>query len=121
MSRLNQQQQAMLIWPVLALAARMQRVLTYGEIQGLTGIAARGQAEALGMINRYCKRKHHPLLNTIAVLAQGEGVGFPAHGEPDKLTPVQFLEERARVFAFDWSTVEKPRPGDFEPSQSATP
>jgi hypothetical protein len=59
----------MLIWPVLALAARMQRVLTYGEIEGLTGIAAVGQAKALGMINRYCKRKHYPLLNTIAVLA----------------------------------------------------
>ncbi len=74
MSQLNNPQQAMLIWPVLALAARMQRVLTYGDIEGLTGIMAVGQAKPLGMINGYCKRKHYPLLNTIAVLGQGEGV-----------------------------------------------
>jgi hypothetical protein len=122
MSQLNNPQQAMLIWPVLALAARMQKVLTYGDIEGLTGIVARGQGEALGMINRYCKRKHYPLLNTIAVLGQGDGAGFPGYGEPDGLTNGQYLEERARVFAFDWTTkaVDKPRPEDFEAAQSAT-
>jgi hypothetical protein len=116
MSQLNNSQQAMLIWPVLALAARMQKVLTYGDIAGLTGIAAVGQAEALGMINRFCKRKHYPLLNTIAVLGQGDGVGFPGHGEPEGLTNTQYLEERARVFAFDWTSkaVDKPRPENFE-------
>ncbi len=119
MSQLNQPQQAMLIWPVLALAARMQKVLTYGDIEGLTGIVAVGQAKALGMINRYCKRKHYPPLNTIAVLGQGDGVGFPGPGEPDKLTNAQYLEERARVFAFDWTSkaVDKPRPEDFEAAQ----
>jgi len=122
MSQLNNSQQAMLIWPVLALAARMQRVITYGDIAGLTGIAAVGQGESLFMINRYCKRKHYPLLNTIAVLGQGDGVGFPGAGEPDKLTPAQCLEERARVFAFDWTStaVDKPRPEDFEVARSAT-
>jgi len=122
MSQLNNPQQAMLIWPVLALAARMQKVLTYGDIAGLTGIAAVGQAKALDMINRYCKRKHYPLLNTIAVLGQGEGVGFPGPGEPDRLANAQYLEERARVFAFDWTkeAVDKPRPEDFEAAQSGT-
>jgi hypothetical protein len=48
MTQLNQPQQAMLIWPVLALAARMQRVLTYGDIQGLTGIAAQGRVRLWG-------------------------------------------------------------------------
>jgi hypothetical protein len=120
MSQLNNPQQAMLIWPVLALAARMQKVLTYGDIEGLTGVMAVGQAEALGMINRYCKRKHYPLLNTIAVLGQGERAGFPGEGEPDRLTNAQYLEERARVFAFDWTgkAVHKPRPEDFEAAQS---
>jgi len=120
MSQLNNPQQAMLIWPVLALAARMQKVLTYGDIEGLTGIVAVGQAKALGIVNRYCKRKHYPALNTIAVLGQGDGVGFPGPGEPDRLTNAQYLEERARVFAFDWTSkaVDKPRPEDFEAAQS---
>jgi hypothetical protein len=119
---MTNREQAMLIWPVLAQAAQMQRVLTYGAIAGFTGIAAVGQGEALGMINRYCKRKRYPLLNTIAVLGQGEGVGFPSYGAPDALSPAQYLEERARVFAFDWTStaVDKPRPDDFEAAQSAT-
>jgi hypothetical protein len=73
------------------------------------------------MINRYCKRKHYPLLNTIAVLGQGDGVGFPGPGAPDRLTNAQYLEERARVYAFDWTStvVDKPRPEDFEAAQSA--
>jgi hypothetical protein len=122
MSKLNNSQQAMLIWPVLALAARMQQVLTYGDIEGLTGIAAVGQGEALGMINRYCKRKRYPLLNTIAVSGQGDGVGFPSYGAPDRLTNAEYLEERARVFAFDWTSraVDKPRPDDFDAAQLAT-
>ena len=32
------EEQAVLIWPVLAFAARMQRVLTYGELEELTEI-----------------------------------------------------------------------------------
>ena len=119
---MNQPEQAVLIWPVLALAARMQKVLTYGDIEGLTGIAAVGQAEALGLINRYCKSRRYPSLNTIAVLGQGDGVGFPGRGEPNRMTNAQYLEERARVFAFDWTSkaVDKPRPEDFEAAQSTT-
>jgi hypothetical protein len=122
MAQLNQPQQAMLIWPVLALAARMQRVLTYKDIEGLTGIVAQGQAKALGMINHYCKHKRYPLLNTIAVLGQGEGVGFPSYGEPGGMTEAQYLEERARVFGFDWTStaVDKPRPEDFDAHSAST-
>lgn len=120
MSELNNREQAMLIWPVLALAARMQRVLTYGEIEGLTGIARVGQAKPLWMINDYCKRKRYPLLNTIAVSGHGEKVGFPSEGEPDGFTSAEFLEERAKVFAFDWTNKDKPRPSDFEVPQSTS-
>jgi len=40
-------EQAVLLWHVLAFAARMQRVLTYGEVDDLTGVLARGQADPL--------------------------------------------------------------------------
>jgi hypothetical protein len=113
---MTQAEQAVLIWPVLVFAARMQRVVTYGELEGLTGIDARGQHEALGRIHSYCERKHYPSLNSIAVSADG----FPGDGYPTKMTPIEFLVERARVFAFGWSVKEKPRSQDFEALQSAS-
>ena len=115
MSQLSQPQQAMLIWPVLAQAARMQRVLTYSELEGFTGIFRNGQGVALGLIKAYCERKGYPKLNTIVVL---EETGFP--GYPEQVTATEFLTERARVFAFNWPGKEKPRPEDFESAASVS-
>jgi hypothetical protein len=98
---MTQSEQAVLIWPVLALAARTQRVLTYGELEGFTGIVKYGQNEALGLIHAHCEQKHYPALNAIVV---SEDTGFPGGGFPKQMTPQEFLVERARVFAFDWST-----------------
>lgn len=119
MSQLKQPEQAVLIWPVLALAARMQRVLTYSELEGLAGIPRYGQNEALHLVYLYCERKRYPLLNSIVV---NQATGFPGDEHPKKMTPTEFLIERARVFAFDWTStaVDKPRPEDFRASQSAT-
>jgi hypothetical protein len=47
------EEQAVLIWPVLTFAARMQRVLTYREVEDLTGIPARAQSDPLHLIHRY--------------------------------------------------------------------
>lgn len=108
---MNQPDQAVLIWPVLVQAADMQRSLTYGELEGYTGIAAHGQHTALGLIHDYCKRKDYPILNVIVVSAK---TGFPGEGFPEKqMTPTDLLIERARVFAFDWSGKPKPRAEDF--------
>lgn len=106
-------EQAELIWPVLAFAAQMQRVLTYGDVQDFTGIKATYQGESLNRIKAYCERKHYPLLNSIVVLADTRlpGGGFP-------ISPVELLVEQARVFAFDWAG-KNPRSEDFEASQSA--
>ena len=94
----------------------MQRFLTYGELEGYTGIAAQGQHKALGLIHDYCKRKDYPILNVIVVSAK---TGFPGDGFPEKQTATELLVERARVFAFDWSARAKPRSEDFA-VQSAT-
>ena len=116
---MNQRQQAVLLWSVLAFAARLQRVLTYGEIAGLTGIPAQGQADALFLIHKLCKKKRYPLLNQIAVAGSGERVGFPGEGEPTAKGVMhqdechKYLVERARVFAFDWTRRPKPRERDF--------
>ena len=112
--------QAVLIWSALALSAQMQRILTYGELAGFTGIAQQGLGEPLFLIDAYCERKHYPALNAIVVSAVPPNLGFPGDGFPKKWTPQQHLEERARVFAFGWSGKDKPRSQDFEGSQTAT-
>jgi hypothetical protein len=117
MSQMTHADQATLIWPVLALAAQIQRVLTYADIEGFTGIPRYGQNKALGMIYEFCQRKKYPSLNSIVVSAD---TGFPGDGFPAEMTDIQRLVERARVFAFNWSTKDKPRAEDFSISQSAT-
>jgi len=114
---MTQAEQAVLIWPVLALAARTQRVLTYADVEGFTGILARAQGEPLLLIHRYCERKHYPLLNSIVV---SQDTGFPGEAFPNNMTPIEFLVERARVFGSNWSAKDKPRSEDFEASESAT-
>jgi hypothetical protein len=114
---MNQPEQAALIWPVLVFAARMQRVVTYRDIEGFTGVPAQGQGAPLGMIHAYCESKHYPLLNSIVVSAD---TGFPGEGFPADMAPSQILVEQARVFAFSWTVKDKPRSEDFEPSRSAT-
>jgi len=116
MPQMTQRDQAVLIWPVLVFAARMQRVLTYGELEGFTGIAARGQHTSLGLIHAYCEHKRCPPLNSIVVSADTR---LPGDGFPQKMTPSAILVEQARVFAFGWSDEKKPRSEDFETLQSA--
>ena len=109
---MTQQDQAVLIWSVLALGAQMQRVFTYGDVEGFTGVPRYGQNKALGMIYHYCKKKDFPLLNAIVVK---EDTGFPGDEFPAKMTPEEHLVQRARVFAFNWSAKDKPRSNDFVP------
>ena len=107
---MNQPEQAALIWPVLAFAARMQRVLTYSELEGFTGVPRYGQNKALELIFLYCEKHKFPLLNSIVVSQES---GSPGSEHPKQLTPEEYLVERARVFAFNWSAETKPRSNDF--------
>jgi hypothetical protein len=64
----------------------------------------------------YCKRKGYPQLNSIVV---NQDTGFPGDNYPAPMKPPEFLVERARVFAFGWSTKDKPHSDDFQAEQSA--
>jgi hypothetical protein len=77
---MTHEEQAVLIWPVLAFAARMQRVLTYGELEELTAVLARGQATPLHLIYLYCERRKYPHLNSLVVNRED---GFPGDNYPD--------------------------------------
>ena len=64
---MTEAEQAVLLWPMLALAARTQQILSYAAVEGYTGIARHGLNRALGLIHDYCKRRGWPLLNTIGL------------------------------------------------------
>ncbi len=108
--RMSQADQAVLLWPMLALAARNQQILSYARVAGLTGIAQQGLGEALNLIHQFCKRRGYPLLNSLVVSRE---TGLPGEGFPEKLDPVQIFAEQAKVFVFDWSGHDKPRPDDL--------
>ena len=92
---MTQAEQAVLLWPMLALAARTQQILSYAAVEGYTGIARHGLNRALGLIHDYCKRRGWPLLNTIVVSQQS---GMPGEGFPEDLSPVEIKVEQGRVF-----------------------
>jgi hypothetical protein len=110
-ARMTQAEQAVLMWPMLALAARTQQILSYAAVEGFTGIARQGQNHALGLIHAYCRRRKFPLLNSLVV---NQETGLPGEGFPEDMTPIQILVEQSKAFAFDWAGHDKPRPQDFQ-------
>ncbi len=110
--RMSQADQAVLLWPMLALAAQNEQILSYARVAGLTGIAQQGLGEALNLIHQYCKKRGYPLLNSLVVSRE---TGLPGDGFPEKIdNPGQIFVEQAKVFVFDWSGKDKPRSQDFE-------
>ena len=113
---MTEAEQAVLLWPMLALAARTQQIQSYAAVEGYTGIARHGLNRALGLIYDYCKRRGWPLLNTSVVSQQS---GMPGGGVPEDPSPVETKVEQGKVFLFDWSGHDKPRPDDFQPASGA--
>ena len=109
--RTSHEDQAMLLWPLLALAARTQQILSYAAVEGYTGIARHGLKRALGLVHDYCKRRGWPLLNTLVVSQQS---GMPGERFSEDLSTLEIKVEQGRVFLFDWSGHDKPRPHDFQ-------
>jgi hypothetical protein len=112
---MTEAEQAVILWPMLALAARTQQILSYAAVEGYTGIARHELNRALVLIHDYCKRRGWPLLNTIVVSQQS---GMPgkggAEGFSEGLSPSEIKVEQGRVFLFDWSNHDKPRPDDLQ-------
>jgi hypothetical protein len=109
--RLTPAEQAVLMWPMLVLAARNQQIVSYAAIEGFTGIDRMGTNQALGLIHSYCKRRSWPLLNCLVV---SQVTGLPGDGFPENMTPTQIMVEQAKIFVFDWSGHDTPRPQDLQ-------
>ena len=108
---MKRSEQAVIIWAVLSLAARMQRVLTYGDIHDFTGVLAVGQAHPLHLIHLYCEKKDYPPLNSIAV---NQDTGFPGDKYPGDHERLKLLSQRAQIFTFNWAIKGAPRSKDFQ-------
>lgn len=109
--RMTLAEQAVLLWPLLALAARTQQILSYAAVEGYTGIARHELNCALGLIHDCCNRRGWPLLNTLVVSQQS---GMPGTGFPADLSSLEIKVEQGKVFLFDWSGHDKPRLHDFQ-------
>ena len=108
---MNKTEQAVIIWAVLSFAARMQRVLTYGDVEDFTGVLARAQAGPLHLIHLYCESKGYPNLNSIAV---SQETGFPGEKYPGDHERLTLLSQRAQIFTFNWAIKGVPRSKDFQ-------
>src|ERR1700730_10428594 len=108
---MKRSEQAVIIWAVLSLAARMQRVLTYGDIHDFTGVLAVGQAHPLHLIHLYCEKKDYPPLNSIAV---NQDTGFPGDKYPGDHERLKLLSQSAQIFTFNWAIKGVPRSKDFQ-------
>jgi hypothetical protein len=91
---------------LLAFAARTQKILSYEEIQSLTGLAAVGVGPtALGPIAAYCMNNKLPVLTSLVVERK---TGLPGEGLLNHIPKENILAEQHRCFVFDWGTQDKP-------------
>src|SRR5215472_4723249 len=74
---MNKYQRAAQLWALLVMAARAQQILSYRNIESMTGIARQGVGEFLGPIQTYCKRNGLPPLTSIVIK---EDTGMPGAG-----------------------------------------
>jgi putative restriction endonuclease len=103
---MKKDERAAQLWPLLALAARNQQILSHHMIERLTGIPRRAVGGLLAPIQAYCKKNKLPPLTSLVVGEEGgvPGKGFTGGGI-EKL-----FEDQARVFVFDWLDHKVPFP-----------
>ena len=88
-------QRALQLWSLLALAARMQTILTYGEVADLTGLANE-HGRQLGYVAFYCMKHDLPLLSSLDVNQETGNPSAAFYRDTD------IAAEHRRCFAYDW-------------------
>jgi hypothetical protein len=74
MTVMNNEQRAVQLWSVLALAARTQQILSYVMVERLIGVPRYGLAPILGAIEAYCGKHKLPALpSSSATMAPTSG------------------------------------------------
>jgi hypothetical protein len=94
------------IWPLLAFAAKNQTILSYDDIQSLTGLATVSVGPiGLGPIAAYCMINNLPVLTCLVVKRE---TGLPGEGLLNHIAKEDIPAEQHRCFIFDWGNQAKP-------------
>jgi hypothetical protein len=96
------------LWSLLALAAHDQKILSYGNVQQLTGIPEAGLCRFLVPIQGYCEHHHLPPLTSICV---NELTGMPSES---LMEAKEIFGAQARVFVYDWFARKAPTCEEFQ-------
>jgi hypothetical protein len=102
--RMNIEERAAQIWPVLALAAHNRQILTYPILSSLIGVPPAGLGRLLEPIQSYCLLNELPPLSILVVSSIDgmPGSGFNAASDIPKYQQL--------VFSFDWLEHKPPTP-----------
>lgn len=101
-------------WPVLVLAAKTQRFLSYDALEQMTNLPRFSQSKVLGTIWTYCQKNKLPVLTSIVL---SEVTGLPA--DPVLNAEVPNIEaEQRRVFVYDWLSRKCPSVEEFQSASS---
>jgi hypothetical protein len=97
-------------WALLVQAARTQQVLSYEQVEKMTGIPRFGQTQILANILYYCQSKGLPHLTCIVI---EKATGMPAS---DDFAGLDLSAEIRRVFVYDWLSLPNgaPQVADFQ-------
>ena len=97
------EQRAQQFWPVLAFAAREQKIISHSMLSQITGFSDTGIV--LYYISCYCQRHKLPPLDVIVM--------DPATGQPGGTHPCEARDlsaRQSRVFLYDW--LQHPAPSE---------
>jgi hypothetical protein len=100
-------------WPLLVQAARTHNVLSYAQVEQMTGSPRFGQTQILANILYYCQQHGLPHLTCIVI---EQATGMPASNDFQGL---DLSAEIRRVFVYDWLSYGAPRVEDFEAAAAA--
>jgi hypothetical protein len=96
------------LWSLLVFAARNQKILSYHNLEQLTGLAQQGGGNCLAPIQNYCEHHRLPPLTSIVV---NERTGMPSES---LMEAKDIFAAQARVFVYDWFAHKAPTPEDFQ-------
>jgi hypothetical protein len=100
-------------WSLLVQAARTLQVLSYEQVERMTGIPRFGQTQILANILYYCQQQGLPHLTCIVI---EQATGMPAS---DDFQGLDLSAEIRRVFVHDWLSRGAPQVADFQAATAA--
>jgi|GraSoiStandDraft_57_1057295.scaffolds.fasta_scaffold487560_2 hypothetical protein len=92
-------------WPLLAFAAKLHVILTYKDVEDLTGMDRRGVGpNCCGPIAAYCMINNLPVLSSLVVGKDG----LPEDGLTKHIPAKDIPAEQWKCFRRDWGNQAKP-------------